>query len=118
MEKIMIKRHREQRSVTRDRESKKSIHKMENVNVDDKNNVGKNEHSAQGHGIKRSVSHSWEGESHKVSKHKHQTGRLNNNINNEQTNHMRPKLFPNQQMATNNESSNENTYQQGVSSNK
>lgn len=25
------------------------------------------------HGVKRSVSHSWEGDNHKISKHKHQT---------------------------------------------
>lgn len=108
MEKIMIKRHREQRSVTRDRESKKSHHKLDKANIGDKTNMDKNEYLAQGHGIKRSVSHSWEGESHKISKHKHQTGRLNNNENNEA-----PRLKPlqNQQVNANNENSN----QQGVS---
>ncbi|XP_068903032.1 period circadian protein isoform X3 [Tenebrio molitor] len=104
MEKIMIKRHREQRSVTRDRESKKSHHKLDKANIGDKTNMDKNEYLAQGHGIKRSVSHSWEGESHKISKHKHQTGRLNNNENNEA-----PRLKPlqNQQVNANNENSNQ-----------
>lgn len=31
------------------------------------------------HGIKRSGSHSWEGDNHKVSKHKHQTAIVNGN---------------------------------------
>ncbi|XP_063903185.1 period circadian protein isoform X3 [Zophobas morio] len=114
MEKIMIKRHREQRSVTRDRESKKSHHKMDKVNVSDKNNLEKNEQIIQGHGIKRSVSHSWEGESHKISKHKHQTGRCNYNGNHEQSNHMRPKAFQTQQVPTNNDTSNGNTFKQGL----
>ncbi|XP_008194041.1 period isoform X2 [Tribolium castaneum] len=103
MEKIMIKRHREQRSVTR--ESKKSHHKHEKANAGDKT-VEKNDYS-QGHGVKRSVSHSWEGESHKITKHKHLTGR-NNNQNQDQT-RMKPPQVP-----TNNDSKNENVYQQGM----
>ncbi|XP_071052691.1 period circadian protein isoform X2 [Onthophagus taurus] len=78
MEKIMIKRHREQRTsikADRDREIKKSHHKV------DKNNekvIDKNENHGH-HGIKRSVSHSWEDDSHKVSKYKHQPETINDN---------------------------------------
>lgn len=67
----MIKRHREQRSVTRERECKKSYHKIEKV---EKTSMLKNNQLGQGHGVKRSVSHSWEGDNQRVSKHKHQNG--------------------------------------------
>ncbi|XP_044268555.1 period circadian protein isoform X2 [Tribolium madens] len=107
MEKIMIKRHREQRSVTRDRESKKSHHKHEKTNAGDKI-LEKNDYSNQGHGIKRSVSHSWEGESHKITKHKHQMGR-NNNQNQEPPTRMKPP-----QALVNNDTKNETVYQQGL----
>lgn len=64
----MIKKHREQRTniKTADRENKKSHHKEKNH---DKCDIQDN----YNHGVKRSGSHSWEGDSHKVSKYKHQT---------------------------------------------
>ncbi|KAK9736489.1 Period protein 2/3C-terminal region [Popillia japonica] len=78
MEKIMIKRHREQRtSIKVDRENKKSYHKTDKNGLIDKS-IDKNEGHGH-HGLKRSGSHSWEGDSHKVSKHKHQTDAVNNN---------------------------------------
>ncbi|GJQ70192.1 per [Trypoxylus dichotomus] len=78
MEKIMIKRHREQRTSTKvDRESKKSHHKTERSGVGEKI-IDKNENHGN-HGIKRSGSHSWEEDSHKVSKYKHQPDTINNN---------------------------------------
>lgn len=98
----MIKRHREQRSVTR--ESKKSHHKHEKITTD--KNLERNANTFQIHGIKRSVSHSWEGENHKITKHKHQ-GRNNQNI--EAQTRMKPPQVPV------NETNNEIMYQQGVS---
>ncbi|KAF2905946.1 hypothetical protein ILUMI_00229 [Ignelater luminosus] len=77
MEKIMRQRHREHRSNFKaDRENKKSQHKNDNKNnILEK--VDKNEPINHVHGIKRSGSHSWEGDNHKVSKHKHQTVNAN-----------------------------------------
>lgn len=67
----MIKKHREQRSVTRERECKKNYHKIEKI---EKISMQKNNQLGQGHGVKRSVSHSWEGDNQRVSKHKNQNG--------------------------------------------
>ncbi|CAG9863151.1 unnamed protein product [Phyllotreta striolata] len=68
MEKIMLKKHREQRSTVKD--SKKTHHKSEKMNNTDRNAFGQNEQflANYAHGIKRSGTHSQDGENHKVSK--------------------------------------------------
>lgn len=43
MEKIMIQKHREQRSNNKERENKKTHHKMEKPNALERNNFDKNE---------------------------------------------------------------------------
>ncbi|XP_032674085.1 period circadian protein isoform X3 [Odontomachus brunneus] len=66
MEKLMMKKHRELRSSIKNSDKlKDSRIKTEKVNGADQNAHYVN----QGHGIKRSSSHSWEGDSFKVSKH-------------------------------------------------
>ncbi|KAG5886102.1 hypothetical protein JTB14_031702 [Gonioctena quinquepunctata] len=74
MEKNLIKKHRELRSNIK--ESKKSHNKIEKMKVAEKNAFSKNEQILAGfsHGVKRSGSHTGDGDNHKVSKHKHQTG--------------------------------------------
>lgn len=62
---MMIQRHREQRSVNKD--NKKHFHKYDRGGRRDNK-----DEQVTAHGVKRSVSHSWEGDSYKVSKHKHQ----------------------------------------------
>ncbi|KAJ8939006.1 hypothetical protein NQ314_011256 [Rhamnusium bicolor] len=79
MEKIMIKKHREHRSSIKDRESKKTYHKLEKMNILDRNNFEKNEQilANYAHGVKRCGSYSEEGDNHKVFKHEHWSGVAN-----------------------------------------
>ncbi|XP_015432079.1 PREDICTED: period circadian protein [Dufourea novaeangliae] len=67
MEKLMMQKHRELRS------SIKNSDKLKDSRIKittEKMNTDLNVHSAsQGHGVKRTGSHSWEGDSFKVSKH-------------------------------------------------
>ncbi|KAK9869818.1 hypothetical protein WA026_003547 [Henosepilachna vigintioctopunctata] len=76
MEKRMLKRHKEYRSTTK--ESKKHHQKDRTLLSIDKLTAEKDDMSVilrnpnHMHGLKRAGSHSWEGDSHKVSKHKHQ----------------------------------------------
>ncbi|XP_074028753.1 period circadian regulator isoform X2 [Leptinotarsa decemlineata] len=74
MEKIMLRKHREQRS--NNKENKKSHHELEKSNFTERNDFDKNEQILAGytHGIKRSGSHTGDGDNHKVSKYKHQSG--------------------------------------------
>ncbi|CAH0556603.1 unnamed protein product [Brassicogethes aeneus] len=117
MEKIMIKRHREQRSSIKDRENKKTYHKtLKQVGIKAKDN--KNEGGHHIHGVKRSGSHSWEGDSHKVSKHNHQSGVI---INKEDQTHSNNNGFAskpvsgyNQNATSNNTNCNENIYQSTI----
>ncbi|CAH1117393.1 unnamed protein product [Phaedon cochleariae] len=76
MEKIMIKKHRVQRSNIKDRDSKKSHQKLDKISATDRSSFEKNEQLLDGyaHGIKRCGTHSRDGDNHKVSKHKHQPG--------------------------------------------
>ncbi|XP_050510213.1 period circadian protein isoform X2 [Diabrotica virgifera virgifera] len=71
MEKIMLKKHREYRSTIKD--SKKSHLKSEKCIIGDRGAFDKNEHflDEYAHGIKRSGTHSQDGDNHKISKHKH-----------------------------------------------
>ncbi|XP_066251347.1 period circadian protein [Euwallacea similis] len=71
MEKIMIQRHKKERSHIKDREAKKSHQKLEK-HTNDMLGDTLNEHA---HGVKRSGSHSWKDDCHKVSKHNHQSTR-------------------------------------------
>lgn len=71
----MIKKHREQRtSIKADRENKKGHHKDK---IAEKSETQGNNHN---HGLKRSGSQSWQGDSHKVSKHKHQSAAQNDGL--------------------------------------
>lgn len=83
MEKIMIQRHKKERSHIKDREIKKKLEKHTNDVFGDRNEVILFFRFAfclltnfvalqQYHGVKRSVSHSWEEDCHKISKHDHQ----------------------------------------------
>lgn len=75
MEKIMIKKHREQRTnIKADRENKKGYYKEKNGDKMD------NQGNVHNHGLKRTGSQSWQGDSHKVSKHKHQTAAQNDGV--------------------------------------
>ncbi|XP_025153774.1 period circadian protein isoform X3 [Harpegnathos saltator] len=66
MEKLMMQKHRELRSSIKNSDKlKDSRIKTEKVNGADQSA----HYVSQGHGIKRSSSHSWEGDSFKVSKH-------------------------------------------------
>ncbi|XP_018302518.1 period circadian regulator isoform X5 [Mycetomoellerius zeteki] len=66
MEKMMMQKHRELRSSIKNSDKlKDSRIKTEKVNGTDQST----HYVSQGHGIKRSGSHSWEGDSFKVSKH-------------------------------------------------
>ncbi|KYN27786.1 Period circadian protein [Trachymyrmex cornetzi] len=66
MEKMMMQKHRELRSSIKNSDKlKDSRIKTEKVNGTDQST----HYASQGHGIKRSGSHSWEGDSFKVSKH-------------------------------------------------
>ncbi|XP_018050159.1 PREDICTED: period circadian protein isoform X6 [Atta colombica] len=66
MEKMMMQKHRELRSSIKNSDKlKDSRIKTEKVNGTDQST----HYTSQGHGIKRSGSHSWEGDSFKVSKH-------------------------------------------------
>ncbi|XP_019867185.1 period circadian protein isoform X2 [Aethina tumida] len=115
MEKIMIKRHREQRSSVK--ENKKFYHKTEKINMD-KANIDKNDTTNHGHGVKRSGSYSWEGDSHKISKHtKHQNGITSNK---EDLAHATTNAFPSKtinnmnQPVSNNINCTENVYQSTI----
>ncbi|XP_050307412.1 period circadian protein isoform X2 [Anthonomus grandis grandis] len=63
MEKIMLQRHKKERSHIKDRETKKSHQKLEKYA-----NEMLKEGNGQNHGFKRSGSHSWENEYHKQCK--------------------------------------------------
>ncbi|XP_018405057.1 PREDICTED: period circadian protein isoform X2 [Cyphomyrmex costatus] len=66
MEKMMMQKHRELRSSIKNSDKlKDSRVKTENVNGTDQST----HYVSQGHGVKRSSSHSWDGDSFKVSKH-------------------------------------------------
>ncbi|CAG9837143.1 unnamed protein product [Diabrotica balteata] len=71
MEKIMLKKHREYRSTIKD--NKKSHLKAEKCIIGDRAGFDKNELflDEYAHGIKRSGTHSQDGDNHKISKHKH-----------------------------------------------
>ncbi|XP_056639780.1 period circadian protein isoform X4 [Diorhabda sublineata] len=70
MEKIMLKRHREHRSTIKDNKKVHNKNNLEDRNVSDKNEQFCPEYA---HGVKRSGTHSQDGENHKISKHKHQS---------------------------------------------
>ncbi|KAL3282597.1 hypothetical protein HHI36_005772 [Cryptolaemus montrouzieri] len=84
MEKIMIKKHKEIRSTSK--ESKKNLLKERAIYNVDTPNFEKNYNVSHIHGVKRAGSHSCEKDSHKISKHKHQMGPSNNNDMLEQSN--------------------------------
>ncbi|XP_017778157.1 PREDICTED: period circadian protein isoform X2 [Nicrophorus vespilloides] len=75
MEKMMVKRHRDQRTSTKaDRENKKNHHK----NCVEKNVNKKDHQSSYYHqGVKRSGSHSWDGDNHKLLKYNKQKSGVN-----------------------------------------
>ncbi|XP_014477101.1 PREDICTED: period circadian protein isoform X2 [Dinoponera quadriceps] len=67
MEKLMMQKHRELRSSIKNSDK---LLKDSRIKTKKVNGVDQNAHYVnQGHGIKRSSSHSWEGESFKISKH-------------------------------------------------
>ena len=69
MEKIMVQKHREQRSKGSSSQDPKGKEGRKGMGGDCDGLVdGK---LLDPHGIKRSVSHSWEGDTHKASKHTH-----------------------------------------------
>ncbi|XP_076270074.1 period circadian protein-like [Rhynchophorus ferrugineus] len=70
MEKIMIQKHREERSHNKDRETKKSHQKLEKY----ANQMLRDDTNEHSHGIKRSGSQSWEGDCYKMSKHQQHDG--------------------------------------------
>ncbi|KAJ8961293.1 hypothetical protein NQ318_008978 [Aromia moschata] len=111
MEKIMIKKHREHRSNTKEKEGKKNHHKMERTNNADRGDLEKNEQILANytHGIKRCGSYSREGDNHKVSKHKHQTGISNQKENGGLTKINVPNVPPPTNMAES-----DNIYQSGI----
>ncbi|KAJ8978518.1 hypothetical protein NQ317_002422 [Molorchus minor] len=67
---------REQRSSTKDREGKKTHHKLEKANIMERGGFDRLEQNvaAYSHGVKRCGSHSREGDNHKLLKHKHPVG--------------------------------------------
>ncbi|XP_066142111.1 period circadian protein [Euwallacea fornicatus] len=73
MEKIMIQRHRKERSHIKDRQAKKTHQKLEKHT----NGMLTNALNEHAHGVKRSGSHSWKDDCHKVSKHNHKNARNN-----------------------------------------
>ncbi|KAJ8917493.1 hypothetical protein NQ315_005542 [Exocentrus adspersus] len=93
MEKIMLQKHKEQRTNNKERDAKKTHHKLEKANGFDKDeNFG-----GYTQGIKRSGSYTREGDNHKVSKHKHQSGVFNQR---EDAGMPSPTKLRNQQPAT------------------
>ncbi|XP_044752877.1 period circadian protein [Coccinella septempunctata] len=80
MEKIMIKKHKEYRSTNKETKknrdkAEKLLYSADKANFEDKDNtINYNQ------GVKRAGSHSWEGDNHKVSKHKHQITSMNNTL--------------------------------------
>ncbi|KAG7212739.1 hypothetical protein KM043_013005 [Ampulex compressa] len=67
MEKIMMQRHRELRSTIKNNDKVKDARIKQNVEKMSTDQI--TNHINQTHGVKRSGSHSWEGDSFKVSKH-------------------------------------------------
>lgn len=73
MEKIMTKRHRDLRTLRKIERDGKKTHSKNYLSLISATLEKDNQpHQSVVHGVKRSGSHSWEEDNHKVSKHKHQ----------------------------------------------
>lgn len=76
MENIMQQRHREKRSSFKaDKGNSKYCHKSDKKI--EKENGNKREEGNHHHGIKRSISGSWDGDNHKISKYHHHVNSIN-----------------------------------------
>ncbi|CAH1129795.1 unnamed protein product [Ceutorhynchus assimilis] len=74
MEKIMIQKHKKERSHVKSRETKKCHQKLERYGNSGLRDEPANEHNQ---GVKRSGSISWKQDYHKLSKYNHQTNTIN-----------------------------------------